>query len=88
MTTRFDTCKTVNEVETANLTLETFKQGKEEDLRSYYNRTKGFLEEAGGQDFRETTPPQTFSTEIYYNKDLQHLGEDLVDVALEISRCV
>lgn len=38
----------INEFETANLVLETLKQGKDEDLRSHYNRTKGYLEEAGG----------------------------------------
>ena len=59
---RFDTRTTINEAETANLALENLKQGKDEDLRSYFNRTKGFLVEAGGQDFRETTPPQLFST--------------------------
>lgn len=58
---RFDTCTTINEVETTNLVLETLRQGKEEVLSSYYNLTKGFLEEAGEQDFRETTRPQTFS---------------------------
>lgn len=63
---RFDTPTAINEIETANLetailALENLKQGKDEDLRSYYNRTKGFLEEAGGRDFRETMPPQTFS---------------------------
>lgn len=59
---QFDTRTTINEVETANLALENLKQGKDQDLRSYYNRTKGFLEEAEGQDFRETNPPQPFST--------------------------
>lgn len=58
---RFDTSATINEVETTNLVLETLRQGKDEVLSSYYNRTKGFLEEAGEQDFRETTRPQIFS---------------------------
>lgn len=49
-------------IETASLALENLKQGKDEDLRSYYNRTEGNLEEAWGQDFRDTTPPQPFST--------------------------
>ena len=53
---------TINAAETANLALENLKQGKDEDLRSYYSRTKGLLEAAGGQDFRETTPPQPFSS--------------------------
>lgn len=57
----FDTRTTINEVETTNLVLETLRQGKDEVLSSYYNRTKGFLEEAGEQDFRETTRPQIFS---------------------------
>lgn len=59
---RFDTCTMIDEVEDANIVLETLKQGKDEDLRSYYNYTKGFLEDAGGRDFRETMPQQTFST--------------------------
>lgn len=53
---RFDTRTMINEVETANLALENLEQGKDQDLRSYCNCTKGFLEEAEGQDFRETTP--------------------------------
>lgn len=48
---RFEMRTTINEVETANLALEKLEQEKNEDLRSYYNRTKGFLEEAGGQGF-------------------------------------
>lgn len=59
---QFDTRTTINEFETANLALENLKQGRDENLRSYFNRTKGFLVEVRGQDFRETTPPQPFST--------------------------
>lgn len=36
---RFDTRATIDEVETANIVLESLKQGKGEDVRSYYTRT-------------------------------------------------
>ncbi len=58
----FDTRATINKVETINLALESLKHRKEEDFRSYYNRTKRFLEETGGQNFQEKNPSSTLST--------------------------
>lgn len=57
----FDTRATTNEVEIANLALDSLKEGKDKDLCKYYNRTKRFLKKAGKQDFWERNPPQTVS---------------------------
>lgn len=43
---QFDICTTINKVKNANLAFETLKQKKDNDFYSYYNRTKGFLEDA------------------------------------------
>lgn len=59
---QFDTRAMINKVETANLVLESLKQGKNKNLHSYYICTKRFLKEAGGQNFQETNLLQTFSS--------------------------
>lgn len=48
---QLNTCIIINKVETANLTFTSFKLEKNVNLCLYYNCTKKFLEEVGGQEF-------------------------------------